>query len=53
MSKLNINDFSKEHKDGTFIVATGTHVVAVIDGDIYDSWDSSNEIPTYYYQKAR
>ena len=46
-----IADFAREHDKGTFIVATGSHVVCVQDGDIYDSWDSSREIPTYYYQK--
>lgn len=46
-----IVDFAKEHPKGTYIVATGTHVVAVVDGSIYDTWDSSNEVPTYYYYR--
>lgn len=44
-----ISDFAHENPQGVYIVATGTHAVAVVDGNIYDSWDSSNEIPTYYY----
>lgn len=46
-----IQDFVNEHEKGIYIVATGTHVVTIIDGTIFDSWDSSQEIPTYYYSK--
>lgn len=46
-----INDFANEHTKGSFIVATGSHAVAVVDGDYYDSWDSGSEIPIYYYTK--
>lgn len=46
-----IQDFANEHNIGLYIVATGTHVVTIMDGTIFDSWDSSQEIPTYYYQK--
>lgn len=45
-------DFAQEHDRGTYIVATGTHVVCIKDGVIYDSWDSSREIPTYYFKEA-
>lgn len=45
-------DFAKKHKEGVFIVGTGTHAVAVVNGDIIDSWDSSAEIPQYYYSKT-
>lgn len=47
-----IKDFAKEHSYGTYIVATGSHVVAIIDGDYIDSWNSGNEIPIYYYKIA-
>jgi hypothetical protein len=46
-----VSKFADEHKDGTFIIGTGTHAVAVVNGDIIDSWDSSNEIPLYYFTK--
>lgn len=44
-------DFCYDNPYGTFLLATGSHVVAVIDGDYYDSWDSGNEIPIYYYSR--
>ena len=28
-------------------------MATVQDGVLYDSWDSSNEIPTYYYEKEK
>ena len=45
-------DFAQEHPDGVYVLGTGTHVVTVDSGDIYDTWDSSGEVPIYYwYQK--
>lgn len=44
-----VENFAEEHPDGTYVVGTGSHVVAVKDGYIYDSWDSSKEIPMYYW----
>ena len=46
-----IKQFCIDHPKGTFIVGTGSHVVAVIDGRYYDTWDSGDEIPTYYFEK--
>ena len=46
-----IGDFAREHNSGTYVVGTGNHVVAVKDGNIYDSWDSSKEVPVYYWYK--
>jgi hypothetical protein len=46
-----LSDFANAHKEGTFIVGTGTHAVAVVNGDVIDAWDSSNETPLYYYSK--
>ena len=46
-----ISDFADEHFKGTYILGTGTHVVAVVDGDYFDSWDSGDEIPQFYYER--
>lgn len=48
---MTISLFAAEHPAGTYILATGTHVVTVQNGVIYDSWDSSQKIPIYYYSK--
>lgn len=46
-----VKDFCREHPKGVYVVGTPNHVVAVIDGDYFDTWDSGNEIPFYYWSK--
>ena len=46
-----VSDFARENKRGVYLLATGTHVVAVCNGDYYDAWDSGSEIPVYYWVK--
>ena len=46
-----IEQFAEDHPNGIYVVATGSHAVCVKDGNILDTWDSSNEIPTIYYSK--
>ena len=46
-----IEEFCKDHPNGSYILATGQHVVAVINGDYYDTWDSGELVPIYYYRK--
>ncbi len=47
-----IIDFCIDNPEGLFILATGTHVVAVNDGDYYDTWDSGDEVPIYYWKRS-
>lgn len=44
-----IEDFCQEHPKGIYVLGTGTHAVAAIDGNYIDTWDSGNEIPVYYW----
>ena len=46
-----IKDFCKDFPYGEYVVGTGEHVVAVIDGNYYDSWDSGDVVPIYAYRK--
>jgi hypothetical protein len=64
---LTLIDFCRSHPQGRYIlstaeytkardnlIVTGTHLVAVIDGDYYDTWDSGDDIPLshfYIYDK--
>ena len=44
-------DFCNDHPEGTFVLAFGGHVAAVVDGHLLDTWDSSKEIPQYYFYR--
>lgn len=46
-----VEDFANEHQNGAYIVGTGTHATAVIDGVIYDIWNCSEETPLYFYKR--
>lgn len=47
-----VEEFTEDNPEGEYMLATGTHVVAVKDGDYYDTWDSGNEIPIYYFKRG-
>ena len=44
-------DFCEDHPHGKYLLATGTHVISVDNGDYYDTWDSGDETPIYFYTK--
>lgn len=46
-----IADFANDYPRGTYAVCTGSHVVAVINGSVFDSWDSLRETPIFYWRK--
>lgn len=50
---VTINAFTRMYPRGTYIIGTGSHAVAVIDGDYYDIWDSGNQIPTFFWRIAQ
>lgn len=44
-------DFCQDNPRGTYVLGFGSHVATVKDGDLYDSWDSSKEIPQYFWYR--
>lgn len=44
-------DFCAEHPKGIFVLGFGDHVATVKDGDLYDSWDSTDRVPQYVWRK--
>lgn len=46
-----VRDFCHDNPEGIFILATGSHVIAVIDGDYYDAWDSGDEMPVSVWRR--
>ena len=45
----NALDFMEDHPNGTYVLGFGGHVATVVDGVLYDSWDSSMEVPQFYW----
>ena len=45
-------DFARDHPHGIYVLGFGNHTATIKDGRLYDSWDSSKEIPQYYWQKG-
>lgn len=46
-----IMEFSVQHPNGVYVAATGRHVVAVVDGNYYDSWDSGEKFVSYAWER--
>lgn len=42
--------FCRDHPKGIYVLGTGTHTATVKFGDLYDAWDSSAEVPTFYWE---
>lgn len=48
-----LKDFVKDHKYGIYLVGDGSHVVAVVDGNYIDTYDSGNMSVLYYFRKEK
>ena len=46
-------DFAKDNPKGIYVLGFGGHVATVVDGKLYDSWDSSKEIPIFVWYKKK
>lgn len=49
--RYTVADFAAQNPHGVYVLATGSHVVCVADGDWYDTWDSGSETPAYFWTK--
>lgn len=47
-----VGDFADEHPHGTYIMALPGHVVCLQDGTIFDTWDSREETPLYFWERS-
>lgn len=48
-----VEDFAEDHPQGVYLLCPPEHVVALIDGDWWDSWDSGRTTPTFYFRRDR
>lgn len=46
-----VDDFCIDNPVGTYLLKLPGHVVCVVDGHYYDTWDSGGEIPLYYWAR--
>lgn len=46
-----ISMFAADHPTGKYALATGSHVVALIDGVYFDAGDSGDEVVAYYWKR--
>lgn len=44
-----VEQFSKEHKNGKYVLSVANHVVGCVDGKYYDTWDSGDCCLYGYY----
>lgn len=50
-SEYTVIDFCEDNPRGTFILALESHVICVIDGEYWDSFDSGDGIVLYYWAR--
>lgn len=46
-------DFCRDNPQGVYVLGFGGHVATVVDGDLFDSWDSSRESPQFYWTNEK
>lgn len=46
---MTVKEFSELNPNGVFVLGTGSHVVTVDGGDVYDAWNSLGEVPIYVW----
>jgi hypothetical protein len=46
-----VKSFAKDHKYGTYFITVANHVVAIVDGCYYDTWDSGEKSIYGYWKK--
>lgn len=44
-------EFCEDHPQGTYVLGFGTHTACVVNGNLFDSWDSSQECPQYFWYR--
>lgn len=46
-----VKDFCRDHPNGTYLLALDGHLVAIDSGCYFDTFDSGNERPIYYFER--
>jgi hypothetical protein len=46
-----VDEFAKKHKSGVYVLRVAHHLVTVVDGIYYDTWDSGEKSMYGYWKK--
>ena len=49
-SCITVRAFCERYPEGVYVIGTGDHAIAIIDGDWYDLADSGLVTPTYFWK---
>jgi len=44
-------DFASDHPHGIYVLGFGGHCTSIIDGCIFDAWDSRSEVPQFFWYR--
>lgn len=47
-----VAEFAREHPHGIFILALSGHVICVENGNYFDTWNSGDKVPLYYWERT-
>ena len=47
---VTVREFARHYPKGRYIVGTGSHAVAVVNGNYIDAWDSGDCTPAYFFK---
>ena len=47
-----VKSFAEQFNQGTFLLGTGDHVVGIVNGSYYDSWDSGAQEIIWIYERT-
>ena len=50
---ITVREFAESHKSGRYLLFVGGHVVTVIAGNYYDTWDSGDKVVIYFFEKTK
>lgn len=48
---ITVGEFADEYPDGIYVIGTGSHAVAILQGNVFDNWDSRGQIVDYVFYK--
>ena len=46
-----VEDFLRDHPKGIYVLCSTNHVATAIDGNLYDTWDSTQLSPQFYWYR--